>query len=62
MPKKLSDRIQAHRDDFEERYKKDDYSAWFLHAVVFPSLKDIAEEMDRLSARLDARAKGTGRG
>ena len=60
------DRLEAHRDRFDKKKSGGgmgfDYSAWFLHMVVFPSLKDIAREMDRVTARLDKmeakRAKG----
>jgi len=65
MPeKKLSDRLQSHRDKFNEKNREGgiEYSPWFLHLVVFPSLMDIARELDRVSARLDdmeaKRAKG----
>lgn len=51
----LSKCVQAHRVKFD---KKDlsgrDYSGWFLHMVVFPALKDIAEGMDRILSKLDA--------
>jgi len=54
----LVDRFQAHRAVFDEKNKGQgdgfDYSSWFLHLVVFPSLRDIALELDRVSARLEA--------
>jgi len=62
--KKLADRLQSHRDKFDRRKQEGgiDYSPWFLHLVVFPSLMDIARELDRVTARLDdmeaKRAKG----
>ena len=62
--KRLVDRIQAHRDRFDGRDKRDgqDYSAWFLHMVVFPSLRDIAEELDRRADADVKRTKGSDRG
>jgi len=60
---KLTDKLNAHEDAFDRKRKSDntgDWGDWYLHMVVFPSLKDIAERIDSIEERMSKREKARG--
>jgi len=57
MAKKLADKLDVHKSTFfqhRDGKKHAGGAEWYLHQVIFPALRDIAERLDTLET-----AKGT---